>query len=94
MMRKMSPENLAQVQRGMAERPDSVPDLKTINVPTLVVTGDEDVLTGPAEANLLRDNVPSSELKIIRRAGHYSPWEQPAEAGHLLRQFFDRVHGA
>lgn len=94
MMRKMSPENLAQVQRGMAERPDSVPDLKTINVPTLVVTGAEDVLTGPPEANLLRDNIPSSELKIIRRAGHYSPWEQPAEAGHLLRQFFDQVHGA
>ncbi len=94
MMRKMSPENVAQVQRGMAERPDSVPDLKTINVPTLLVTGDEDVLTGPPEAELMRQNIPCSELKIIRRAGHYSPWEQPAEAGQLLRQFFDSVYGA
>lgn len=94
LMRKMSPENVAQVQRGMAERPDSVPDLKTINVSTLLVTGDEDVLTGPPEADLMRQNIPNSEMKIVRRAGHYTPWEQPAEAGQLLRQFFDSVYGA
>lgn len=93
MMRKMSPQNVAQVQRGMAERPDSVPDLKTINVPTLIVTGDEDILTGPPEADLMRQNIPSSQLKIIRRAGHYFAWEQPAEAGQMLRVFFDSVHG-
>ncbi|MGH9503849.1 MAG: alpha/beta fold hydrolase [Terriglobales bacterium] len=89
MMRKMSAGNVAQVQRGMAERPDSVPDLKTINVPTLLVTGDEDILTGPPEAELMRQHIAGSELKIIRHAGHYSPWEQSAEAGKLLRQFFD-----
>jgi len=37
---------LRKVQRGMAERPDSVDTLKTINVPTLLVTGEEDLLTG------------------------------------------------
>ena len=94
MMRKMSAENVAQVQRGMAERPDSVSDLKTIDVPTLLITGDEDILTGPPEAQLIRQNIPGSEMKIIRRAGHYSPWEQPAEAGQLLRKFFDSVHRA
>ena len=94
MMRKMSAGNVAQVQRGMAERPDSVPDLKTIDVPTLLLTGDEDVLTGPPEAELMRQNIAGSEMKIIRRAGHYSPWEQPAEVGQLLRKFFDSVYGA
>ena len=89
MMRKMSAGNVAEVQRGMAERPDSVPDLKTINVPTLIVTGDEDTLTGPSEAELMRQNIADSELKVIRHAGHYSPWEQPAEVGKLLRHFFD-----
>jgi pimeloyl-ACP methyl ester carboxylesterase len=89
MMRKMSPEAVAHVQRGMAERPDSVPTLKTINVPTLVVTGDEDILTGPAEADLIQRNISGSQLGIIPRAGHYSPWEQPEEVGKLLRQFLD-----
>jgi pimeloyl-ACP methyl ester carboxylesterase len=89
MMRKMSARNVAEVQRGMAERPDSLPDLKTINIPTLIVTGDEDTLTGPSEAELMRQNIAGSELKIIQHAGHYSPWGQPAEVGKLLRQFFE-----
>lgn len=89
MMRKMSASSVAQVQRGMAERPDSTPDLKTIDVPTLLITGDEDILTGPPEAELMRRNIRGSELKIMRHAGHYSPWERAAEVGKLLRQFFD-----
>jgi 3-oxoadipate enol-lactonase len=91
MMRKMSSGNVAQVQRGMADRPDSVADLKAINVPTLLITGDEDIMTGPPEAELMRRSITGSELKIIRHAGHYSPWEQPAEVGKLLRQFLDNL---
>ncbi len=93
MMRKMSPEDVALVQRGMAERPNSVPTLKTINVATLLVTGDEDILTGPPEAELMHQNIPGSQLKIVPRAGHYSPWEQPEQVGKLLRQFLDSVYG-
>jgi pimeloyl-ACP methyl ester carboxylesterase len=93
MMRSMSPEDVAMVQRGMADRQDSVETLKTINVPTMVVTGDEDVLTGVAEAELMRKNISGSQLKVIAKAGHYSPWEQPEEVGKLLRQFLDTVSG-
>jgi 3-oxoadipate enol-lactonase len=93
MMRKMSPEDVAMVQRGMAERPDSMDMLKTINVPTLVVTGDEDMLTGVAEAELMRQNIVGSQMKVIAKAGHYSPWEQPEEVGKLLRQFLDQARG-
>lgn len=89
MMRKMSPQGVAQVQRGMAERPDSVDTLKTINVPTLLVTGDEDILTGVNEAELMRSHIAGSQMRVIPKAGHYSPWEQPEEAGRVLRQFLD-----
>jgi 3-oxoadipate enol-lactonase len=92
MMRKMSSDDVAGVQRGMAERPDSVSTLKTINVPTLIVTGDEDILTGVPEAELMKQNVAGSEMKVIVRAGHYSPWEQPEDVGRVLRQFLDSVH--
>jgi pimeloyl-ACP methyl ester carboxylesterase len=91
MMRKMSPEDVAAVQRGMAERPDSMATLKTINVPTLVVTGDEDILTGVSEAEAMRQNIPGSQMKVISRGGHYSVWEQPEEAGRILRQFLDTI---
>jgi 3-oxoadipate enol-lactonase len=91
MMRKMSPEDVAQVQRGMAVRPDSVETLKTINVPTLLVTGDEDVMTGVDQAELMRQHIPASQLRVIPKAGHYSPWEQPQEAARILRQFLEGV---
>jgi len=89
MMRKMSAEDVAQVQHGMAGRPDSVDTLKTINVPTLLVTGDEDILTGISDAELMRRHIAGSELRVIAKAGHYSPWEQPEEAGRIVRQFLD-----
>jgi pimeloyl-ACP methyl ester carboxylesterase len=91
MMRKMSKENVAQVQRGMAARPDSIETLKTINVPTLLVTGDEDVMTGVNEAELMRSHIANSQLRVIPKAGHYSPWEQPQDAAKLLRQFLDSL---
>jgi len=93
MMRKMSAEDVALVQRGMADRQDSVETLKTIDVLTLIVTGDEDVLTGAAEAELMRQNIPGSQMKVIAKAGHYSPWEQPEVVGKLVRQFVDIVRG-
>jgi 3-oxoadipate enol-lactonase len=89
MMRKMSPEDVAQVQRGMAVRSDSIETLKTINVPTLLVTGDEDLMTGINEAELMRQRISGSQLRVIPKAGHYSPWEQPDDASKLLRQFLD-----
>ena len=91
MMNKMSPQDVAQVQRGMAERPDSVETLNTINVPTLIVTGDEDPMTGINEASLMHDHIPQSELRVIPRAGHYSPWEQAQEFSRLLRQFLESL---
>jgi len=94
MMRTMSPEDVAMVQRGMAERQDSVETLKTINVPTMLVTGDEDILTGVGEAELMRQNISGSEIKLIAKAGHYSPWEQPEEVGKLLRKFLDGLNAA
>jgi len=91
MMRKMSPQDVSQVQRGMAERPDSVDTLKTMNVPTLLITGDEDNMTGVNEADLMHRHITGSEMSVIPKAGHYSPWEQPEHAGRILRQFLDRV---
>ena len=91
MMSKMSPEDISLVQRGMAERPDSVADLKTINVPTLIVIGDEDILATPADGELMRHYIAGSQLKIIPKAGHFAPWEQPDAVGPLLRQFLDSI---
>jgi len=91
MMRKTSAASVAAVQRGMAQRPDSTGTLKTINVPTLLVTGDEDEMTGVKEAEAMRQNIASSHLRVVPKAGHYAAWEQPSEVTRLLRAFLDSV---
>lgn len=94
MMRKMSAKAVNLVQKGMADRPNSVPTLKTINVPTLVLGGDEDVATPVADAELMRQNIPGADLKVVSRAGHYAIFEQPQAAAAVLRQFLDSFYKA
>ncbi len=93
MMRKMSAEDINQVLRGMAERPDSVGDLKTITVPTLIVIGEEDGLSTPADGEFMRQKIAGSRLMVIPKAGHYAPWEQAEAVGGIFRQFVDEVWG-
>jgi pimeloyl-ACP methyl ester carboxylesterase len=91
MMGQMSPEDVAQVQRGMAARPDSIETVKTINVPTLLVTGDEDIMTGVNEAELMHQHISGSQVRVIAKAGHYAAWEQPEESAKVLRHFVDSL---
>ena len=90
MMRSMSAEDVAGVQRGMAERPDSVATLSTIKVPTLLLAGEEDSVP-LGEFELMRQRIPGSKLQVIAQVGHYAALEKPQEFGGLLRTFFDET---
>ena len=92
-MMEMSVAGIAAVQRGMATRPDSVADLKTINVPTLVMVGSEDTLTPLSEAEFMQRQIAGSHLQLISRAGHYSVFEQHEAAGRAIRRFLDGLKG-
>jgi 3-oxoadipate enol-lactonase len=87
MMQEASAEDIAAIQQGMADRPDSMERLKDINVPTLILTGEEDSMTGLPQAQLMHQHIAGSQLKVIARAGHYSPWEQPIQVAETLRAF-------
>lgn len=91
MMMKNSSQAIAQVQMGMAERPDSVPTLATIDVPTLVIAGEEDALTPLAEMQGIHRDVRNSEIRVVPKAGHYAAFEQPEEVAGLLRDFLGTV---
>ena len=88
MMQTMSPDDIAGVQQGMAERPDSVATLGTINVPTLIIAGEEDSVPR-TEFELMKKCIDNSELRILSRAGHYAGMEKPEEFAGLLRGFLD-----
>jgi 3-oxoadipate enol-lactonase len=82
-----TPVGVAAAQRGMALRPDSTPTLATVACPTLVVVGDEDGLTPPAEAEKLVAGIRGASLARIPGAGHLPNIEQPAAFNEALTRF-------
>lgn len=72
---------------AMRDRPDSNESLGTIDVPTLVVVGEEDVLTPPGEAALLHAAIRGSRLEVITGAGHVSNVERPAAVNHVVSEY-------
>lgn len=74
---------------AMAGRPDSVPHLRTIACPTLVVIGQEDNTTPLADAQLMASEIPGARLAVIPTAGHLSNLEQPDVFNELVKGFVE-----
>lgn len=72
---------------AMIQRPDSSETCATIDVPTLIVVGDEDVPTPVAEARTLASLIPGSRLEILTQAGHVSNVERPAAFNTVVSEF-------
>ncbi|HEY7269161.1 MAG TPA: alpha/beta fold hydrolase [Dehalococcoidia bacterium] len=62
---------------SMAERPDSVAMLPTIKVPTLVIVGERDGLTPPADSQLMAERIAGAKLEVIPGAAHVANMEEP-----------------
>lgn len=86
-MESASPHWTAALLNAMARRPDSLALLPTIACPTLIVTGDRDELTPPADARILHEGIRGSRLAIVPDAGHLTNMEQPDVFTTLLREF-------
>lgn len=71
----------------LAKRPDSIATLATINVPTLVLVGENDKVTPLANAQTIHEGIVGSTLQVIPAAGHLSPLERPEETNDAIRHF-------
>ncbi|MDF3298650.1 bifunctional 3-oxoadipate enol-lactonase/4-carboxymuconolactone decarboxylase PcaDC [Streptomyces tropicalis] len=63
-------------------------ELARIGVPTLVLVGSEDQVTGPAQARTLVAGVPDARLAVVPGASHLVPVEQPGAVTDLLVRHF------
>ncbi|HKW11895.1 MAG TPA: alpha/beta fold hydrolase, partial [Gemmatimonadaceae bacterium] len=79
---------------AMLARPDSTSTLSTIDVPTLVIAGEEDVLTPPKEARAMHAAIAGSRLELLAHAGHLSCVERPAAFNAVLTEFLREVESA
>jgi 3-oxoadipate enol-lactonase len=65
-------------------------DLPRISAPTLVVAGEEDVLTRPKGMEEIAALIPGAEYRLIANSGHMIPVEQPERLAALLAEFLEK----
>lgn len=90
MMGRQSAAGVVGALQALRDRPDSRETLRSISVPSLVIVGEDDVLTPIKEARAIAEALPSAarvRLEIIAGAGHVPCLERPAATTHALSDF-------
>jgi 3-oxoadipate enol-lactonase len=85
---RQEPANYARMTEALADAQPAA--LERIVAPTLLVTGDEDVVAPPQAVRTLADklhNAASKRVAVLPRCGHWTPVERPDECMRELREF-------
>jgi len=72
---------------------DIADQLKLLDVPTLIIRGDEDPFLGASTAEKLHANIPASQLLRIDTASHYLMEDEPEWAAESILTFIREQHG-
>ena len=64
--------------------------LQGMKVPTLLMTGDADLIWPPPLLRLFAKHIPSNETVIVTEAGHSIYWEQPQVFNRTVLEFIAR----
>ena len=74
-------------QQAMLDRPDSHADLSAVEVPTLVLCGEQDLVAPVADHEAIAARIHRAELHVLPDCGHLSTIEQPAAVSAALRHW-------
>ncbi|MDQ3106459.1 MAG: alpha/beta hydrolase [Actinomycetota bacterium] len=85
-----SPEGYTNQLMGVMAWGGGAARLAAIDVPTLVLQGDEDRLVNPANAPVLAAAIKGAQLEIIEGASHVFFSDQPAAAAKAIFEFLER----
>lgn len=90
-MMSSSVDGVAAALQAMADRPDTTAVLPQIRVPVLVVVGEEDSITPPADAERMAAAIADATLVKLPGAGHLSNMEQAEAFNAAVSEFVARV---
>lgn len=90
---RQRPETIEGDLAAMRDRPDARDVLPGIAVPALVVVGEADALTPPADSEAMAAAIPGARLVRIPEAGHLTPMERPGAVSAALGDFFAAALG-
>lgn len=66
---------------------DTVDKLKEITAPTLIITGDKDILVPPKCSDILAENIKGAKLIKLHNAPHALNWENKDEFNRIVLKF-------
>lgn len=73
----------------LLREPDRLPGAHRVDVPTLILTGEQDHLLPVETVRLLDAVIPDSRLELLEGVGHCPMEDTPAEFVRLMREFLD-----
>lgn len=82
-----TPAEYEQEVHALLNRPDAAEVLRDISVPTLVLYGTEDMLSGLARNQQIADAIPGAKLVAIEGTGHFPMLEKPEEVTAAMREW-------
>ena len=91
MMARQSASGVAAALRGMAARPDRSEWIRSINIPTLVITGAQDTLIPASESEALHKAIAGSRLVVIPNVAHLSNIENPDAFNSAVKEFIAKL---
>jgi pimeloyl-ACP methyl ester carboxylesterase len=91
MMSHQPASGVAAALRGMAARPDRSEWIKSINIPTLIITGAADTLIPPGESEAMHKAIAGSKLVVIPNAAHLSNVENPESFNAAVKEFLGKL---
>ena len=87
MIERSSVDQFAAQQHALLTRPDATPVLPTVRCPTLVLTGEQDAWSGPAQHQAIQQAIAGAELCIVPDCAHMSTLEQPDAVSEALTRW-------
>jgi 3-oxoadipate enol-lactonase len=91
MILENSPDGAVAALGAMRERPDSRPLLGDINVPTLVIGGEEDGISSPEVMGAMAKKIPGARHLTIPYTAHLANLEAPEKFNAALSDFLKDV---
>jgi pimeloyl-ACP methyl ester carboxylesterase len=80
--------------KALAGRSETCSTLSNINIPTLIISGKNDLVINPIESEYLNTSIKKSTIGLIDKAGHLSNLEQAFTFNHQVLNFLKERVGS
>jgi pimeloyl-ACP methyl ester carboxylesterase len=92
MMLSQPAEGVMNALLAMGSRPDSRPGLAQLQVPTLILVGQEDPITPPEASKTMAAAIPGARYQVIQGAAHLAPMQQPDAVNGAILPWLKSLH--